>query len=164
MSVTHSSLTGANLHEPKGAAAAANNTAFIANGSGSGSFSLIPSASLAAPEDFKRLSFSFKFEDVSTASSQWVASPVGGTIVGIFSVIDGALGTADVTLSFELSGTAITDGNIVITQSSSAAGDADSSTPTANNTVTQGQAIELISDGASTNTVDATVTFLVVES
>ena len=35
--VAHSALTGSDLHEPKGAAAASANTVYQANGSGSGS-------------------------------------------------------------------------------------------------------------------------------
>lgn len=36
--VSHASLTGSNLHEPKGAAAAANGTVYVANGAGSGTW------------------------------------------------------------------------------------------------------------------------------
>ena len=38
MTVQHSALTGAELHEPKGAAAATANTVYVANGSGSGAW------------------------------------------------------------------------------------------------------------------------------
>ena len=38
MTVQHSALTGAELHEPKGAAAASANTVYVANGSGSGAW------------------------------------------------------------------------------------------------------------------------------
>jgi len=39
--VTHASLTGANLHEPKGVASASANTVYVANGGGSGSWQKI---------------------------------------------------------------------------------------------------------------------------
>lgn len=96
--------------------------------------------------------------DISTAGSYWVVSPVAGTVTKIYSVIRGAIATADAGLSFEIGGTAITDGGITVAYSGSAAGDVDSSTPTALNTVTAGQAIECITDGASTNTIIATIT------
>lgn len=164
MTLAHSTLTDPNLHEPKGVSSASANTVYLADGAASGSWSLIPSASLQSPADFKKLSVAYTFVDVSTASSQWICSPVNGTIVGIFSVLHGAIGTDDVAFTFEIGGMAVTNGAITITQSGSAAGDVDSSTPTANNDVSQGQSIEIISDGASSNTVNATFTFLIQES
>lgn len=44
----HSTLTGTSLHEPKGVAAASANTSYIANGSGSGSWTTVPVAGLAS--------------------------------------------------------------------------------------------------------------------
>ena len=41
--VAHSTLTGADLHEPKGVAAAAANTIYVANGSGSGTWTTLSS-------------------------------------------------------------------------------------------------------------------------
>ncbi len=61
----------------------------------------------------------------------------------------------------EIGGTLVTNSAITITQSGSAAGDVDSSTPSAANTVTAGQAIEVISDGLSTTNVDATITLVI---
>ena len=100
-------------------------------------------------------------DDVSTAGSYWVVSPVAGTVSAIYSVINGAIATADAGLSFEIGGTAITGGGITIANAGSAAGDVDSSTPSAANTVTAGQAIELITDGASTNTVKAEISIVI---
>ena len=96
--------------------------------------------------------------DISTGSSHWIVSPVAGTITKIYSVINGAIATADAALSFELAGVAVTGGGITIAYSGSAAGDADSATPTALNAVTAGQAIEMITNGASTNTIKAKIT------
>lgn len=42
--VAHASLTGANLHEPKGVASASANTVYVANGSGSGSWTSPPAS------------------------------------------------------------------------------------------------------------------------
>jgi len=46
--VEHSTLTGADLHEPKGVAAAAANRIYLANGSGSGSWTTVPAAAITA--------------------------------------------------------------------------------------------------------------------
>lgn len=46
--VEHSTLTGTDLHESKGVAAAANNRVFVTNGAGSGSFQQVPAAAIAA--------------------------------------------------------------------------------------------------------------------
>lgn len=46
--VEHSALTGSNLHESKGVAAATANTVYVADGVGSGAWSTVGTASLAA--------------------------------------------------------------------------------------------------------------------
>lgn len=99
--------------------------------------------------------------DVSTSASFWIVSPYAGTIESIHTIINGAIATADAALTFEIGGVAVTGGAITIANSGSAAGDVDSSTPTAARTVTAGQAIELITDGASTNTIKAIVTIVI---
>lgn len=95
--------------------------------------------------------------DISSAASSWAVSPIAGTVTNIWTVIDGAIITVDAGITFEIGGTAITDSAITIAFSGSAAGVIDSSTPTALNTVTAGGAIEVITDGASTNAVKAEV-------
>lgn len=45
--VPHSGLTGADLHESKGVAAATANTIFVADGAGSGSFQTLPAAAIS---------------------------------------------------------------------------------------------------------------------
>tara|TARA_R110002051_G_scaffold18015_3_gene51987 strand:- start:3280 stop:3783 length:504 start_codon:yes stop_codon:yes gene_type:complete len=160
--VNHSALTGTSLHEPKGAAAASNHTTYVSNGSGSGSWQKVDADSIntASIKNSNLTAFTYKFKDVSTATSQWVSSPLAGKIKTIYTALGGALGTADAVISFEIAGTLVTSGTVTITQSGSAAGDLDSSTPSGANTVTAGQVIEVISNGASTNTVDATITFV----
>lgn len=97
-------------------------------------------------------------DDVSTAGSVWVVPGFACKIKKIWSVIDGAIATAPAVITAEIGGTAVTGASISITHTSSAAGDVDSAVPTAANTVAVGQAIELITSGASTNTVKATFT------
>ncbi len=102
-------------------------------------------------------------DDVSTGASFWTPpSPVNGTIIAISSVINGTIATANAALTFEIGGTAITDGGITIAYSGSAAGDVDTAAPTALNTITAGVPIECITNGASTNTIKAELIFTIV--
>jgi hypothetical protein len=96
--------------------------------------------------------------DISTAASVWVVAPVASSIKKIYSVINGAITSADAAITTEIGGTAVTGGAITIANSGSAAGDVDSATPSALNVLTAGQALEIITDGGSTGTVRATFT------
>jgi len=161
MTVNHKDLTTTALHEPKGVAGASASNVYVANGSGSGTWQKISKSQIDASLKNKNLTaFTYKFKDVSTATSQWVAAPLAGKIKTIYTALGGALGTANAVISFEIAGQAIASGNITITQASSAAGDLDTSTPSGSNTVTAGQVIEVISNGGSTNTVDVSITFV----
>ena len=96
--------------------------------------------------------------DISTAASVWVVAPVACTFTGLWSVINAAITSADAAITTEIGGTAVTGGAITIANSGSAAGDVDSATPTAANTLTAGQALEIITDGGSSTTSRATFT------
>ena len=102
-----------------------------------------------------------EIEDISTASSTFIAVPDGGRIIKIITALQGAIGTANGGISFEIGGTAITGGGITVTQSGSAAGDVDSAEPTAANRVEEDGTIEMITDGASSNAVKLLVTFVI---
>lgn len=97
--------------------------------------------------------------NISAAASTWVVAPVAGTITKIWTVINGAITVADAGLTFEIGGTAITGAAITIATVASAAGIVDSSVPSALNTVTAGQAIEIVADGGSTDAAMAVVLF-----
>ena len=99
--------------------------------------------------------------DVSTATSTFVPVPDGGKIIKIITALQGAIGTANGGITFEIGGTAITGGGITVTQSGSAAGDIDTAEPTAANDVAEDGSIEMITDGASTNTIKLVVTFVI---
>ena len=99
--------------------------------------------------------------DISTASSTFVPVPDGGKVIKIFTALQGAIGTANAAITFEIGGTAITGGGITVTQSGSAAGDVDTATPTAANEVAEDGTIEMITDGASSNTNKLNVTFVI---
>ncbi len=103
-------------------------------------------------------------QDVSTASSLWVVAPFAGTIISMHTTIAGAIATAPWVATAEIAGTAVTGISCSISHSGSAAGDAASSTATALNTVTAGQVIEIVSAGASVNTIVGTVTLVMQRS
>jgi len=84
-------------------------------------------------------------------------APVAGTITKLTSILEGALTVGDATVTGSIGGTDITNGALTITQASSAAGDIDTATPTAANTVTAGQACALTVGGTNTASVSAMV-------
>ena len=102
-----------------------------------------------------------KITTISTAGSTFVPVPDGGTIIKIFTAIKNAISTANAALTFEIGGVAVTGGAITVTQSGSAAGDIDTSEPTALNEVSEGGSIEMITSGAPSNTIVLYVTFVI---
>jgi len=109
-------------------------------------------------QSLKKVYLTASIQDISTAGQIYVVSPVAGTISKIYSVINGAIATANSILTPKIAGTAITGGAITVAFSGSAAGDVDSSTPSAANEITAGAAIEIETDGASSNTVEVVLT------
>jgi|TARA_R110000796_G_scaffold24017_7_gene68704 phosphohistidine swiveling domain-containing protein len=99
-----------------------------------------------------------KIPDISTAGQVYVAPGFDGKIIKAHSAIAGAIGTADADLTLKIATVAVTSGVITVATASSAAGDVDTCTPTALNSFTSGQAIEVETDGASTNTIEVTIT------
>ena len=102
-----------------------------------------------------------EIEDISTASSTFVAIPDGGKVVKILTALQGAISGADAAITFEIGGTAMTNSAITVANSGSAAGDVDTSAPTAANRVEEGGTIEMITDGGSTGTAKLLVTFVI---
>jgi hypothetical protein len=94
--------------------------------------------------------------DSSSAGSAFTVSPVRGTVILLGSVVHGAVGTANNVLTAKIATTAITIPTWIQATASSAAGDVSEVTPTAANTISAGQNIEFISDGAGSNTVPTT--------
>lgn len=146
----HSALTGADLHEPKGVAAATSGQVYVANGAGSGAWT--------SGYNFNKGTVTTYWPDVTTADPLYVVFPFPCTIDVITTVLgDGALATADEVITVTRNGTDSL-GQITITQSGSAEGDIDSLTPVSNNTLTAGQYLKLSNNGASTGTRSCSVT------
>lgn len=111
--------------------------------------------------DAQLVTLTVKIPDISTADEVYIASPVAGEVLRVDSVIDGTIAASDAALTTKIGGTNITGGGITVTASGSAAGDTDSATPTAAKTVAAGDALSVETDGASTNSVECTVTFTI---
>ena len=85
--------------------------------------------------------------DGSAEAVYYLVCPHAGTISKISTVIDGAVATADITITAAIGATGVTGGVVTIATAASAAGDLDSATPTAANTVTAGQAVNFTVTG-----------------
>ena len=153
----HKNLTGADLHEVKGAATAAANTLLQANGAGTATFVDVLSTLKAR----NRITLFTQFTDISTASSEWVASPMAGKVIAIYVTLHNGITGTNSTVTAEINGVALSGLSITITQAGSTAGSTFSGVPSGNNTIAAGQALEIISDGASSTATVATVTVLI---
>jgi len=151
MATAHSTLTGADLHEPKGVAAANADEIYIANGSGSGTWT----------SGDNNIYLQLELDDVSSASSTWLPSPCTGTITKIQTILHGAIAGSDAAITSELNGVAVTGGALTITQSGSAAGDIDTTSPSNNRTLAVGTKIEIITNGGSTNAIRLSIVLTV---
>lgn len=153
----HRNLTGADLHEPKGVATAAANTVYRATGAGTGVWTDI-AAELKAGN---RVALTTRIDDISTASSVWAVSPIAGDVIGIYVVLHNAITVADAVVTAELNGVAMSGLSITCAYTGSAAGSTFSGTPSGSNTVSSGDAIEIITDGGSTTACKADVTIMI---
>jgi hypothetical protein len=105
-------------------------------------------------------------EDLAGAigGTQYLVAPIAGTITRIQSIIDGALTVGNEVLTPSINGVAITTTPITITQAGSAAGDVDSTVPTAANTVAVGDKISVAFTGTNTATVKGRVVVSILPS
>ncbi len=95
----------------------------------------------ASSDELNEYAVTLDIPDGSLDATYYVICPHAGTISTINTVTDAAVSTADITITPKIGATAITDGVVTIATAGSAAGDLDSSTPSALNVVTAGQAV-----------------------
>lgn len=138
MSIQHSAIPDAQLHEPKGVAAAATGKSYIANGSGSGTWSFDPHI------------YTLDIANLDTVADYYLVFPYAGTIDKLSSVVDSAIAGADKVLTMSLAGVAITTGALTVPIAGSVAGQLNSVTPTALKTIAAGAALRIAATGAST--------------
>ena len=108
-------------------------------------------------QNLKKIYLTVDMTDVSAASTVYLPSPVVGTISKITSILGGAITGADSIVTGKIGSTAITNGAFTVAYSGSAAGDVDSATPTALNTVAVGSNINFTTDGVSSTTARLTI-------
>lgn len=104
----------------------------------------------ASAAEINETILSLDIADGSADADYFLVSPHAGAISKIYSVIDGPVGTADITITASIGATSVTGGVVTIASASSAAGDVDVATPSAANVVTAGQAIKLTVAGGGT--------------
>ena len=110
-------------------------------------------------QDLNSKTFYTTIDDISTGPTIfWIIPGVAGTITKISSVLYGAIANVDAIITAEIAATPVTDSALTIAFSGSAAGDVDSSAPSAANVITASQAVEIITNGASTNAIRVDVT------
>lgn len=155
--VVHSGLTAANLHEPKGAAAATANQVYVANGSGSGVWTTLQ----GGPNQYV---FTLHIQDASSATaalnSGYLAMPFACTVTNVYSVAYAAIATTDNVLTVA-NNAGSSMGTITVSFTASAIGDVDTiTTITTNNTFTAGQKLSVISNSGSATVCPMTITII----
>ena len=108
-------------------------------------------------QSLKKVYLTLDVTNISSAAVVYLPSPVAGTITKITTIINGAIATANAILTGRIGSTTITGGAVTIPFSGSAAGQVNSTTPTALNTVDVGNNINFTANNASTNTVRVTI-------
>lgn len=155
----HSSLTGADLHEPKGAATAATHTVYVADGSGSGAWVKIDADNIdtTSIKNSNKVIMNVTIPDVSAADVLLVPVPFAATLTRVSGTLSAAIATADTTLTLTNNGSAAI-GTFTVAFSGSAEGDFYQLTPSSNNTFVANTYLKIVCDGASTNTARFTMT------
>lgn len=163
--VAHSTLTGSELHEPKGAAAASAHTVYVADGAGSGAWAKIDSDNIDTTSIFttNKLVINARIDDVSTSGSIYVPIPVACTVNAVYTALGGPLTSANATITVR-NNADTSMGTITVAYSGSAAGDVDSLTPASNNTFTAGQRMRIDTDGGSTGTYPLVFSIVVTQT
>lgn len=157
----HSTLTGANLHEPKGADSATANQVYVSNGAGSGTWT--DYSTLLTETAGTTYHLTAEIADVSTAETVYIPIPEAGTVTSVMTVLEGAIATSDDTITVSNSAAA-SMGTITVAFTGSAAGDVDTLVPASNNTVTANDYITVATNGASTSAQRLWVTITVTRS
>lgn len=93
-----------------------------------------------------------------------VVCPVAGTLKKVHTVIDAALATGNATLTTKINATSVTGGVVTITQAGSAAGDVDSATCTASNTIAAGDVISITVGGTNDSTTPTAEVIFEIET
>jgi hypothetical protein len=158
----HADLAGANLHEPKGIAAASASTVYVANGSGSGTWQKIASGQIASTIfNINKGTMLIPFADLSAASFVLVPFPFACTVNTVTIVINGTVGAGTNVLTFTNSTGPAVLGTLDIGDASTpianSEGDLFTFTATVNHTFTANTYLKIASDGGAATAAAATM-------
>ncbi len=130
------------MYQPKTYFEQGGDTFVVAAG---GTLRIETGGAVQAPSGASLLSYALPFDiaDGSADATYYIPVPFAGTLTGIITAIDGAVGTANITVTASIGGVAVTDGLVTIATAGSAAGDFDSASPSANNVVAAGSVVAL---------------------
>lgn len=154
----HKDLTGANLHEPKGVAAASSNSAYFADGSGSGSWRKISADDLGSSIEANTIYMGTVLADVSTASFVLVPVPENMTLISALMVLGDSITDSDAEVSFTRNDSSSMGPSVTIEYSGSDEGTSFPFTSTTNSLVSSGGYVKVATDGASTGSVPLFIT------
>ena len=152
----HSTLTGADLHEPKGTATASANTVYTAGGTGTGvwqkvNISMIDTATIKGANIFFLTVY---LNSIASANSVYLPMPVNATLNSISVTQDGVL-TTGVTITAYNTTNAIAP-TIPIT-TSGVAGTTSTATVSTNGTFTANTYIKISSSGGGVGTCNLSI-------
>lgn len=94
-----------------------------------------------------KITISLDIADGTAEAVYYLLSPVAGTISKIYTVTDGIVSTADITVTAAIGATGVTGGVVTIATAASAAGDIDVATPSALNIITAWAAVNFTVTG-----------------
>lgn len=150
----HKDLTGAELHEPKGADSATAGTVYVADGSGSGDWTPV----YDGVHILNQYWVSGEIPDISTANSHaYIYVPVNSEMFELSAILSGPITTANDVLSIYVNGVLFTD-TLTVNYSGSTAGSLSHVSITTANSIAAGSVVEIRSNGASDTVASASVT------
>lgn len=117
----------------------------------------------ASAAELNQYALTLDIADGSAEAVYYLVAPHAGAIAKIHSVIDGAVSTADITITAAIAGVTVTNGVVTIATAASGAGDVDTATPTAANVVSAGQAFSLTVTGGGAGGSPRTHVAVVIE-
>jgi hypothetical protein len=155
----HRDLTGASLHETKGADTASADTVHVADGAGGTDWVKLTADHIDTASIFNTNKYQLVCElaDVSTADFVLVPIVKASTLTKVTTILHTAITGADAGLTVTNSNGPTSIGTITVTQSGSAEGDIDTLTPASNNTFIAGSYVKIATDGASSTASKLTI-------
>jgi hypothetical protein len=147
MAIEHADLTGDQLHEPKGADAAADGTVYVADGAGSGAWEDL----LAGIINQNLYTMEQRFDDLSAAGSIYFNVPYNSELNKLNVILYGTV-DADTVVTVYINGVLFAD-SLTIVAAGSSAGQVKTLSVTTPHTIPANSVVTITSDGAATASV-----------